>query len=340
MEISTNEPTNGELAAKVSKEDLESIAPTNTMDNDATEVPIETLITNPHGGTTSDTMMQTDPPVETESHVEMENVTNFVDVNASDSTKTVASAPENLQGPSQTDNTLPSRPVAPVVQLPENKPLPEQLPVKSINVKNNVNIETKSCIVRLEILTEADIVKHVHVHRNNQPADPMRVKGAPVETVGKKYRTRSSVQTKPPQSTRFSRVVSMDVNYTKQDELSETDHSPTPKKKRIVRPKRVLSASRMKSDSFSTKLLSMRPLCRSTRLLKPAVSSPNTDSTDHSALQSVPKPPTSSSYSAGSSQGTFTTQSFRIKKNKRPHKFGYTLCDCTCSSIKELTKHH
>ena len=198
VEISTNEPTNGELTAKVSKEDLESIAPTNTMDNDATEVPIETLITNPYSGTTSDTMMQTDPPVETEYCVETENVTNFVDVNASNSAETVASAPENLQGPLQTDNTLPSRPVTPVVQLLENKPLPEQLPVKSINVKNNVNIETKSCIVRLEILTEADIVKYVHVHRNNQLADPMRVKGAPVETVETKYRTRSSVQTKPP----------------------------------------------------------------------------------------------------------------------------------------------
>ena len=201
VETSVTKPINRESVTKVAKEDLESIVPTNTMDNDATEVSIETLITNPLGGTTSHTMMQTDPPVETEYHMEMENVTEPVNVTASDSTKTVSLAPENLSAPMQNDNPLPSRPVTPVVQLPENKPLIEQSPAKPTDVKKKVNIETKSCMVRLEILTETDHVKRVHVHTTRQLADPVNVKGVPmetVETVETKYRTQSSVQTKPP----------------------------------------------------------------------------------------------------------------------------------------------
>ena len=55
----------------------------------------------------------------------------------------------------------PAKPMTPPPQLPQNKPLLKQ--PETVTVRT-VTVETKSCAVRLEILTEADIVKHVHVH--------------------------------------------------------------------------------------------------------------------------------------------------------------------------------
>ena len=139
---------------------------------------------------------------------------------------------------------------------------------------------------------------------------------------------------------KIPRAVSPDVDYVKQDGLSEADHSPTPKKKRVIRPQREPGATRIKSDSFCTEPPSMRPLRRSTRLSKPVDTSKNTETLDHSASSPVPKLPASNPPSVGSSWGTFTAQSFGIKKNRKPWKFSCKLCDYTCGSIKELMKHH
>ena len=49
-------------------------------------------------------------------------------------------------------------------QLPHNKPLPEQHETVLETKRPLTSVETKSCTVRLEILTEANIVKQVHVH--------------------------------------------------------------------------------------------------------------------------------------------------------------------------------
>ena len=39
-------------------------------------------------------------------------------------------------------------------------------------------------------------------------------------------------------------------------------------------------------------------------------------------------------------KGTFTTQSFHLKKSKKTRKIGCRLCDTVCNSNKELTQHH
>ena len=60
----------------------------------------------------------------------------------------------------------PLKPTTPPPQLPKKHlPACELLDI-SQQYKNNLSaMKTKSCTVGLEILTEADIVKHVHVHR-------------------------------------------------------------------------------------------------------------------------------------------------------------------------------
>ena len=120
--------------------------------------------------------------------------------------------------------------------------------------------------------------------------------------------------------------------------------APPPKRKWFNRPSRELSASRIKSDSFSTKPPSVRPLHRSTWLSTSPVS-PTSDTTVDDTktkpkLFPALKSMTPSTSSAVSSRGTFTTQSYGIKKNKKLQKFGCKMCDKVCNSIKELTKHH
>ena len=40
------------------------------------------------------------------------------------------------------------------------------------------------------------------------------------------------------------------------------------------------------------------------------------------------------------SKGTFTTQSYSLKRNKKPQKIGCKMCSTVCDSNKELTRHH
>ena len=56
-------------------------------------------------------------------------------------------------------------PLTPPLQLPQNNSNPEPLEPVKTEKTTKVSTETRACTVRLEILTESDIVKHVHVHR-------------------------------------------------------------------------------------------------------------------------------------------------------------------------------
>ena len=55
---------------------------------------------------------------------------------------------------------------------------------------------------------------------------------------------------------------------------------------------------------------------------------------------SPPVSTVTSSDAENTSKGTFTTQSFHLKKSKKPRKIGCELCDTVCNSNKELTQHH
>ena len=57
-----------------------------------------------------------------------------------------------------------AKPITLPPQLPQNKLLMEQPETVDETKRSQVTVETKSCTVRLEILTEANIVKHIHVH--------------------------------------------------------------------------------------------------------------------------------------------------------------------------------
>ena len=87
-------------------------------------------------------------------------VTDNPEVNGSKTVNgTIASAPPtNVLEPASLE--APKTP-----QLPHNKPLPEQHETVLETKRPLTSVETKSCTVRLEILTEADIVKQVHVHQ-------------------------------------------------------------------------------------------------------------------------------------------------------------------------------
>ena len=104
---------------------------------------------------------------------------------------------------------------------------------------------------------EADIVKHVHVHKETElktapPAKPSELVGT-VETVEMEHFTRSRTKTKSPRTNRLPRTASSNIAYVHQDEQSDSGSSPSPKRKRNSRPKREPSSSRIKADSFSTK---------------------------------------------------------------------------------------
>ena len=117
---------------------------------------------------------------------------------------------------------------------------------------------------------EADIVKHVHVHKETESKTVIPVEASEpvetVETVETAHFTRSRAKTKSPQTNRLPRSVSNNIAYVHQEEQSDSDKSPSPKRKRNTRPKRELSSSRIKADSFITKNPSIRPLHKSTRL--------------------------------------------------------------------------
>ena len=174
-------------------------------------------------------------------------------------------------------------------------------------------IKTRACTVQLEILTESDIVKQVHIHRKTDAS------GTSVETVETKtgrHEKTSSTRTIITRSSRHPRSVNKDVDYS--DIVSDDNKplSPPCKKQRHNRPRREPSKSRIKSDSFTTKQPVSLPLHHSPRTsVSPVMPSPNPGKEP-----SPPKPkiktPVSSSNKKSALKGTFETQSFHLKRSK------------------------
>ena len=93
----------------------------------------------------------------------------------------------------------------------------------------------RMCTVQLEILMEADIMKHVHVHKETElktapPAKPSELVGT-VETVEMAHFTRSRTKTKSPRTNRLPRTASSNIAYVHQDKQSDSRSSPSPKRK-------------------------------------------------------------------------------------------------------------
>ena len=126
------------------------------------------------------------------------------------------------------------------VNQEQEKPDPQDKPI------TNHTTDIRMCTVQLEILTEADIMKHVHVHKEIKPSGL-------VETVETTHFTRSRTKTKSPRTNRLPRTVSSNIAYVHQDEQSDSGSSPSAKRKRNSRPRMEPSSSRIKADSFSTK---------------------------------------------------------------------------------------
>ena len=96
----------------------------------------------------------------------------------------------------------------------------------------NHTTNIRMCTVCLEILTEADIMKHVHIHKEIKlkkapPAKPSELE----ETVETKHFTRSRTKTKLPRTNRLPRTVSSNIAYLHQDEQSDSGSSPSAKRK-------------------------------------------------------------------------------------------------------------
>ena len=88
------------------------------------------------------------------------------------------------------------------------------------------------CTVQLEILTEADIVKHVHVHKETDSKTVVPVEtDKPVETVEMAHFTRSHAKTKPTRTNRLPQSVSNNIDYVHQDEQRDSDKSSSLKRK-------------------------------------------------------------------------------------------------------------
>ena len=200
--------------------------------------------------------------------------------------------------------------------------------------------DIKMCIVWLEILTEEDIVKHVNVHKEMEQKTAKPTES--VETVETVYLTRSHTKAKTPRTHRLPRSASMNIAYL-QDDASDIKSIPSPKRKRNQRPQREPSSTRIKADSFSTKNLSVWPLHRSSRsanLQNPKEKQGYTTTGSDKNKSNIRTSTTTQADVKMPSKGTFTTQSFHLKKTKKSRKFGCKLCDTICSSNKELTKHH
>ena len=82
---------------------------------------------------------------------------------------------------------------------------------------------------------EADIIKHVHVHKETDSKTVIPVETdesvETVETVETAHFTRSHAKSKSPQTNRLPRSVSNNIDYVQQDEESDSNKSPSPKRK-------------------------------------------------------------------------------------------------------------
>ena len=111
-----------------------------------------------------------------------------------------------------------------LVDQEDGKPKPHNKPVAP---------DMRLCTVQLEILTEADIVKHIHQETESKTASPVKASEPveTVETVEMAHFTRSHAKTKSPWTNRLPRSVSNNIAYVHQDEQSDSDKSPSLKRK-------------------------------------------------------------------------------------------------------------
>ena len=138
-------------------------------------------------------------------------------------------------------------------------------------------IKTRACTVRLEILTESDIVKRVHIHHET---DASRTSVETVETKTDKHEGTPNTRHTVTRSSCQPRSVNKDVDYSDMVSDDNKSLSPPRKKQRHNRPRREPSKSRIKSDSFTTKQPFNIPLCHSPRIsASPVTSSPNPEKT-------------------------------------------------------------
>ena len=159
----------------------------------------------------------------------------------------------------------------------ETEPIEQQTLSQNTTNKDPVNHEQdvpitnhatpiRMCTVQLEILTEVDIVKHVHVHRELKlKTVPPTKPGETVETGETVHFTRSRTKTKLSRTNRLLRRASNNIAYVHQDDESDSGSSPSAKRKRKLRPNKEPSSTCIKAVSFVTKSPSVRPLRRSTR---------------------------------------------------------------------------
>ena len=168
----------------------------------------------------------------------------------------------------------------------------------------------------------------------------------PVET---RYRTRSSLKPKQARLGRLPRSVSTNVSYEISGASSEEDKSPAPKRHKKIWPKREPSSSRRKADNFVTKPPPVTPLRRSTRNTGPrSTNAMNASTVQNQGTPATPTLPTDNKDSAIAStsnattnpKGDFKTKSYRLKRSKKPRRFGCKMCEKFCNSIHELSVHH
>ena len=258
---------------------------------------------------------------------------------------------------------LSSHPTTPVNTYPMNKiveTVEETSPSKvetsaDKNEQGNLHVQKLSwskrtpsltrCSVKLRKLTESDLKKMC----NKRETRTENGKPDPGVLVGICYQTRSSVKHKQERQSRLPCTASANVSYENTSASSDDDKSPITKKHLKIRPKREPSSTRIKADSFVTKPPPMRPLHRSARKIS---SKPDTDSTSTNVRDlTIPKTPSSTtnktdeavastSSVSTSPKGDFKTQSYGLKRTKKPRKFGCKMCDEVCDSIHELSVHH
>ena len=89
----------------------------------------------------------------------------------------------------------------------------------------------KLCTVRLEILTEADIIRYVHVHQETQDSVVTDKTVETMETEETVHFTRSRARPIPTHKNRLPRNMSNNVDYFDQEVQSDTSSSPTSKRK-------------------------------------------------------------------------------------------------------------
>ena len=114
-------------------------------------------------------------------------------------------------------------PLAPPPQLPHNNST--TMPLEPVITQKTTQgpIETRACTVRLEILTESDIIKHVHMHHKKDTLVET------METPKDTHYTRLSAKLKPNRTTCHPKTATKDVNYSSLG-IEDSDHmSPTPK---------------------------------------------------------------------------------------------------------------